>query len=85
MRQVWAKRHDVTGDDRHGRDIKEGHRYVILSDEYGLVMDDEAFETYDTHPSDVSDEQWAEPDRNIRSKCDALGAVALVFYNTIPT
>lgn len=59
-------------------------RYGILSDEYGLHMDDEVREYYDIHPSTLSEGQFRKLAVKIRTKMNKLGYGGLLCFNSSP-
>jgi len=63
---------------------EQGVRYGVLSDKYGLHLDDEELEHYDLHPSvlTVSDKQRL--GRLIQQKASEAGFDSVVFYSPSP-
>lgn len=61
-----------------------GLRYGIISDFYGLVMDNETIDSYDLHPTALSAEEKKQLGAVIREKTLAQGYDELVFYNSSP-
>jgi len=62
----------------------QGVRYGVLSDKYGLHLDEEELEYYDLHPSalTVSDKQRL--GELIRQKASEAGFDSVVFYSPSP-
>ena len=61
-----------------------GVRYGILSDKYGLHMDDESLGYYDIHPNLLSSADKSRLGREIGDKASIAGYKAIVFYNASP-
>lgn len=61
-----------------------GLRYGILSDKYGLHMDDERLSYYDVSPSDLRLEEKRALGVMIHEKATELGFEGIVFYNNAP-
>lgn len=59
-------------------------RYGVLSDKYGLHLDDEKLPYYDVHPSKLNQRNKEELGRLIRDKAIAQGFTAFIFYNPSP-
>jgi len=59
-------------------------RYGILSDKYGIHMDDEFLDYYDIHPSELTGERKRELGLMIGEKVRNYGYEELIFYNTSP-
>jgi hypothetical protein len=66
----WCERHKL--------------RYGILSDEYGIHMDNEVREYYDIHPSKVSDEGFKKLAGLARAQLDRLGYQGVIYFNSSP-
>ena len=64
-------------------DYVESHnyKYGVLSDKYGLHLQDESLEYYNTHPSQLSNDDKIELGKMIAQKANGK---TLVFYNTSP-
>lgn len=61
-----------------------GFNYGILSDRYGLHMDDELKATYNIHPSLLSLTRKKELGRVVRDKVLSRGFRGVIFYNNSP-
>jgi len=59
-------------------------RYGIVSDKYGLHLDNEKLRFYDLHPSELSESRKCELGKIIGLKTRECGFDSLVFYNTSP-
>ena len=62
----------------------QGRHYGILSDEYGIVMNDEVVESYDTHPGDLTNQDKTRLGSTIAEKVQGREFRKIVFYNTSP-
>ena len=70
---------------RFYRFVKDrGLRFGVLSDKYGLHMDDERLAYYDMHPSQLLPAQKVLLGGLIRQKTAAAGFDAVAFYNNSP-
>jgi hypothetical protein len=58
--------------------------YAILSDLYGIHVKDEKMQTYDIHPSSLSEAQITHLGSLIRSKCDYIKVDTIYYYNPSP-
>jgi hypothetical protein len=63
---------------------KEGVRYGVLSDKYGLHLDTEELDYYDVHPSGLDSDDKVALGRLIRQKLECMGIVCIVFYSPSP-
>lgn len=61
-----------------------GLRFAVVSDKYGLHMDDERLPYYDIHPSALCGSQKRALGGLIRRKALAAGFSTIVFYNNSP-
>jgi len=61
-----------------------GLRFAVVSDKYGLHMDNERLPYYDVHPSELSAAQKQALGRLIRRKALAAGFSSIIFYNNSP-
>ena len=61
-----------------------GLRYAIVSDLYGLHMDDEILGYYDVHPSTLSSSQKKSLGAIVKSKTKAAGYRSIVFFAHSP-
>lgn len=59
-------------------------RYGVLSDKYGLHMDNEILDSYDVHPATLTDDEKRHLGKLIRTKILALSRNKIVFYNNSP-
>lgn len=59
-------------------------RYGILSDKYGLHLDNESLEWYDIHPSQLSEDNKTRLGKEIAKKSKLLKKRIIVFYNPSP-
>lgn len=62
----------------------ENVRYGILSDAYGLHMDDEPMPYYDIHPSELNEEVFLQLGQMIVDKMKERGFETIVFINGGP-
>uniref|UniRef100_A0A6M3IJ24 Uncharacterized protein n=1 Tax=viral metagenome TaxID=1070528 RepID=A0A6M3IJ24_9ZZZZ len=58
--------------------------YAILSDKYGLYLQDEVKDWYDVHPSSLQDEDFKKLGKLIRDKMKSIKKWGFLFYNTSP-
>jgi hypothetical protein len=63
---------------------RSGRRYGVLSDLYGLHMDDEDLAGYDLHPSRLTAEDKVRLGRVVGTKARLNGFQEVVFYNSSP-
>lgn len=63
---------------------KQGLRYGVLSDKYGLHFDDEELPYYDVHPSDLSQHDKERLGQIIRDKALRQGFTQVIFYSPSP-
>ena len=63
---------------------RSGVRFGILSDLYGLHLDDERLEAYDVHPSSLTPERKVELGTIIGEKARVAGFERAVFYAISP-
>jgi hypothetical protein len=63
---------------------QRGLPYGVLSDKYGLHMDDEEMEYYDVHPKHLTEYDKRVLGELIREKACRRGFSELVFYNPSP-
>jgi len=63
---------------------QRGLPYGVLSDKYGLHMDDEELEYYDIHPKELTEYDKGMLGELIRKKACGRGFSKLVFYNPSP-
>lgn len=63
---------------------EQGVRYGVLSDKYGLHLDDEELEYYDLHPSALTDSDKRRLGELIRRKALEAGFNSIAFYNPSP-
>src|SRR5207237_6193717 len=61
-----------------------GLRFAVVSDKYGLHMDNERLPYYDVHPSALSCAQKQTLGDLIRQKALAAGFSTIIFYNSSP-
>lgn len=59
-------------------------RYGILSDQYGVHMEDEVKEYYDIHPSTLSESQFRELAAKIRKRTLEQGCHGFLYFNSSP-
>jgi len=58
--------------------------YGVLSDKLGIVMNDEIFETYDTHPGELTEGDKIRLGEIIGKKVREREFNKIIFYNTSP-
>ena len=63
---------------------KNGFRYGILSDLYGVHFDDERLDFYDIHPTALTMERKKELGIIIRNKCRKRNYSKIIYYNSGP-
>lgn len=63
---------------------KQGLRYGVLSDKYGLHMDEESLSYYDVHPRILTSEDKRALGKLIRDKATCSGFSQIAFYNNSP-
>ena len=63
---------------------RQGLRYGVLSDKYGLHFDNEELPYYDVHPSDLSQHDKERLGQLVRDKTLAQGFTQIIFYNPSP-
>jgi len=63
---------------------KQGLPYGVLSDKYGLHMNNEELEYYDVHPKELTEYDKRLLGELIREKACGRGFSELVFYNPSP-
>ena len=68
----------------YGHMEKRGWRYGVLSDKYGLHLDNEKLSCYDVHPSELSRQDRQRLGRLIRDKVLAQGFDRVIFYSPSP-
>ena len=61
-----------------------GKRYGVLSDHYGLHLDNEELPWYDIHPSQLSQEDKRQLGQVIRNKALREGFRTIIFYAPAP-
>jgi hypothetical protein len=61
-----------------------GFRYGVLSDKYGLHLDDEILEPYDIHPSVLESKRKKYLGDLVRRKTLSIGKEKIIFYNNSP-
>jgi len=59
-------------------------RYGILSDMYGIHMDDEVKEYYDVHPSKLSESDFRKLAVKIKTRMNELGYRGFLYFNSSP-
>jgi len=63
---------------------KNGLKYGILSDKYGLHLDSEELEYYDIHPASLTSQDKEKLGQLIREKVLRISSDSIVFYNPSP-
>ncbi len=63
---------------------ERGVRYGVLSDKYGLHLDDERLPYYDVHPSQLTKQDRQRLGRLVRHKVLGQGFDQVVFYSPSP-
>lgn len=64
--------------------ITNKREFATLSDLHGLCLEDETYENYDVHPSELTIDDFKKLGESIKAKADLKQYDAILYYNPSP-